>query len=235
MDSDTLPVKYIRVDFEKLGLEKHRNEALTKIVATLPQDVSWRFMRVNGCEYPLYQLDRSGRRLTFRGEHIRLIAEYSDFLLDAISYRWTQMLEKFNHSPRIAQKVRGVAGDKEPRRGNLTKFRKYLDMDDVTSDTCFQCRRRILDKAPDTSQKPSVDHVIPWSFMYSDDLWNLAYCHTGCNSSKSNRIPNSDTIERLEARNKRLLEHLPKRKVHSEMQMAIENNYLRRFWISFKG
>lgn len=21
----------------------------------------------------------------------------------------------------------------------------------------------------------SVDHVIPWSFMYSDDIWNLAY------------------------------------------------------------
>ncbi|MBT6144165.1 MAG: hypothetical protein HOH74_01975 [Gemmatimonadetes bacterium] len=87
----------------------------------------------------------------------------------------------------------------------------------------------------DRARGRSIDHVIPWSFMFSDDLWNLAYCHSGCNSSKSNKMPTENTIERLEGRNKRLLDSLPPSKMRSELYMAIQNNHLRSFWISFKG
>ena len=38
--------------------------------------------------------------------------------------------------------------------------------------------------------KVDVDHILPWSFLYSDDLWNLVYSHRSCNSSKSNIIHN---------------------------------------------
>ncbi len=35
----------------------------------------------------------------------------------------------------------------------------------------------------------SVDHVIPWSYMYSDDIWNLVLTSKRINSSKNNQIP----------------------------------------------
>jgi 5-methylcytosine-specific restriction endonuclease McrA len=193
-------------------------------------------MKVARNVYPVYRLDKTARTVAFQAEHIRLIAEYSDFLFDAINYRWAQILEKFNHSPRIAQKVRGIAGDEEPKRKSLRQFRRYLDLDPVTRDTCFQCGKHIPEDTHEKALEVSVDHIMPWSFMYSDDLWNLAYCHTGCNSKKSNMLPSSRTISRLGERNERLLEELPPgKKIHSEMQMALDQNYLHKFWISFKG
>ena len=49
----------------------------------------------------------------------------------------------------------------------------------------------------------SVDHVIPWSFMYSDDIWNLVLTTKSNNSKKSNIVPSEDVIERLKERNKK--------------------------------
>ena len=44
----------------------------------------------------------------------------------------------------------------------------------------------------------SIDHVIPWSYLFSDDLWNLVYVKKSENSSKSNRIPPEEMIIKLE-------------------------------------
>ena len=41
----------------------------------------------------------------------------------------------------------------------------------------------------------SLDHVIPWSFMYSDDIWNLVITSKSVNSKKSNSIPSEETIK----------------------------------------
>lgn len=43
----------------------------------------------------------------------------------------------------------------------------------------------------------SVDHVIPWSFMYSDDIWNLILTSKSYNFSKSNHIPSKEVFEQL--------------------------------------
>ena len=53
--------------------------------------------------------------------------------------------------------------------------------------------------------KLSIDHIIPWSYMFSDDLWNLVYVESSLNSSKNNRLPDEDVIIKLEKRNKKLL------------------------------
>lgn len=81
--------------------------------------------------------------------------------------------------------------------------------------------------------------MIPWSFMFSDDLWNLVYVKRGYNSSKSNRIVDESEIIKLEERNKELLLKMENKgmidKNYSELKFSIENNLLRKFWISFKG
>ena len=85
----------------------------------------------------------------------------------------------------------------------------------------------------------SIDHVIPWSYMYSDDLWNLVYVHKGCNSSKSNVLPTETTIKNLKKRNLLLLEILRKNSVKdkhfSELELSIEKDFPMKFWIGFKG
>lgn len=119
------------------------------------------------------------------------------------------------------------------KRKSLNRFHKYLDLEFKTDNRrCFYCNNIIIDK------ELSVDHVIPWSYMYSDDIWNLVYCHKHENSSKSNNIVLEEVIEKLEKRNKELLnkfEEEIKNKIYDELKLAIVNNYVRKFWITSKG
>ena len=97
---------------------------------------------------------------------------------------------------------------------------------------CSICGEPIIDN-------PSIDHVIPWSYMYSDDLWNLVYTHKGCNSSKSNRIVGEFEIIQLENRNKELVQLLNNLEIQDkhteELELSIRKDYVRKFWIGFKG
>lgn len=82
--------------------------------------------------------------------------------------------------------------------------------------------------APDDT---SVDHVIPWSFIYSDDIWNLVLTSKSYNSHKSNARPTSEDIRNLKIRNKRLLRILPDGSRYKEdLRAAIDGGYVDRFY-----
>ncbi len=144
------------------------------------------------------------------------------------------MLETFNTSPKISMKVRSTHELDGVKRKSLSKFHKLLDHEwEGGQRICFHCGESITNDL-------SVDHVVPWSFMYSDDIWNLVYCHKGGeNSSKSNSIVSESDIFRLEQRNKILLERFEqagvKGKVYDELKLAVEHDYVRKFWIAAKG
>lgn len=80
----------------------------------------------------------------------------------------------------------------------------------------------------------SVDHVIPWSFMYSDDIWNLVLTSKSNNSSKSNIIPSQAVIESLKERNSRLVKLINDSKYKDELLLAIENDYVDKFYLAMK-
>ena len=75
--------------------------------------------------------------------------------------------------------------------------------------------------------------------MYSDDLWNLVYCHKSINSKKSNRTPTKSEIEKLKQRNIKLyqaiLTKFPNSKVVQELKTAIDKEYETKFWLACKG
>ena len=202
---------------------------LSDISNVLKTDVCWRFPKLNGKDFDIYDLNKKNRTIKVR--YPELIKEYSDILFELINYRWTQKLEEFNHSPRISKKVLGT--DRERlRRGSLSKFREYLDLENPDR-ICFFTNNPLSD------QELSIDHILPWSYMYSDDLWNLVYVERGYNSSKSNQIPNEDVILRLEQRNQRLLNQMNGKSVSSrhkeELESSIKNDLVRKFWVGCKG
>ncbi|MEH6944136.1 hypothetical protein [Bacillus sp. JJ722] len=65
--------------------------------------------------------------MTFNRNDILTIKEYSDILFTVINYRWTQMLEGFNYSPRISRKVRAI-DENNIKRASLKKFHQHLDL-----------------------------------------------------------------------------------------------------------
>lgn len=70
--------------------------------------------------------------------------------------------------------------------------------------------------------------------MYSDDIWNLVLTSKSINSKKSNAIPSEQIIKKLESRNIKLLKVVKEEKYKKELQIAIDNDYVRKFYLSFK-
>ena len=201
-----------------------------RISTVLAQDVCKRFVRLDKQVIDTYEFDLEQRTLLVKHPH--LIKEHADILFQLINYRWAQKLEDIDGSPRIAKKIKGVDREQVPKRASLSKFKTYLDAENPEK-VCFLTGKPIADG------DIAIDHVIPWSYLYADNLWNLVYIDRRENSSKGNRIPDEATIMRLESRNKRLSEALQQQGIQSkhsaELQIAIDRDYVRRFWIGCKG
>ena len=201
----------------------------SRISSILSQDVCHRFLKIDTEIYNLYELDIANRRITL--QQTELIKEHSDILFQLINYRWTQKLEEFNHSPRISKKVKGTDAEKIRRR-SLTPFKELLDQENPDH-ICFYSGGKIDD------EHLAIDHVLPWSYLYSDDLWNLVYVDKSVNSSKGNRIPNADEISKLEERNLNLLKICKMNNIKSkhieELELAVNKDFVNKFWVSCKG
>ncbi|MCL6611126.1 MAG: HNH endonuclease [Peptococcaceae bacterium] len=155
------------------------------------------------------------------------IRENSALITEAIYYRWAQILEKYNSSPRLNRKVR-IIDTPELRDRPLSYFAKYLDLENPGRQ-CFLCGQPVED------QDLVISHVIPWSYLCSDDIWNLVYTHKDCHFSKSGPFPSEFFIARLEKRNKALLAKLAgyaeTDMVAGMLQEAVSRNLVRKNWI----
>lgn len=222
-----IPVWYEKAEAHFAMQEEYYRKTITRVSKTLTQDVSWRFMRSGDKELPLYILDKKKRTIEFTKEEAEQLKEYRYILIQLLNYRWAQLLEQFNTAPRIALKVKGLSNAKLKRK-SLSKFKNILleFFDEKPSDFYTG---KILEE-----NDISVDHVIPWSFMYSDDIWNLVLTSKSNNSKKSNTIPSEKDIERLKERNRLLLTKSESNAVIRSIQESIDNGYIDKFYTSLR-
>ena len=195
------------------------------IIRVLKKDVIIRFKN----DIDLYEFNSSNNTISIHDPN--LLIEYADIVFELINYRWVSILEDFNFAPRIAHKVRG-ADTENIRRNNLTKFHQYIEIENPNR-ICF------ISDTPLNSDNLSVHHVIPWSYMFSDDLWNLVYVEKNENSRISNSIPDQRTIEKLKERNnilKTKMENLNiKNKIYNELKYAIDRDLVTSYLINCRG
>lgn len=183
--------------------KKHQKEydsAIKKISTTLHQNVAYRFKNVSqGKTLDVYRYEKGVPEVRFTKEESMCLFEYAVILSRLLNYKWTQKLEQFNYAPKIASKVKSVS-DSKIRRNNLKKYKDELLKEFEGGDPVD-----FYTGEPLSLNDISVDHVIPWSFMYSDDIWNMVLTSKSNNSSKSNSIPTEDMIKRLKLRNEKLI------------------------------
>jgi hypothetical protein len=107
------------------------------------------------------------------------------------NYYWADMLESCNQlAPRIIQKVSLEAAS----RSSLQRYLRILRAE--SDDCCFYCGCGF-----DNFSRPTVDHVIPWSFLLEDPPWDLVLACARCNSQKSDWLPAEPLIQKLIRRN----------------------------------
>lgn len=205
------------------------------VAKLLKEDVRHRFLNLGKQVIPLYDYQSDNDELIFADGVCNDIATYQDVLHEAILFRWTQILEDINRTtPRIAAKLK-LRQDDVRRSGSLKKFHEWLLVENPKR-ACALCGDLIKNES-----ELSVDHVIPWSFLYSDDIWNLSFVHKSCNSSKNNTPPKKKDIDSQNKRNIRLRDlivskHQPKMKskFYKELDIACHENTLSKMWTIYK-
>lgn len=226
LSGSSIPTWFDKAELVLNTEEDFYKNVLKKCARKLKDDVSWRFMHVNKETKNLYVLNKDYLYISIDKEQVLLLKEYGFVLSQLLNYKWAQLLEKFNNAPRITSKVKGIS-DNQIRRNNLTKYKNIL-LENMNKPIDFYTGEELQ---PDDI---SVDHVIPWSFMYSDDIWNLVLTSKSHNSSKSNHIPSKEVIEQLNQRNKDLVETINYSKYKEELNIAIMHNYVDQFYLSMK-
>jgi 5-methylcytosine-specific restriction endonuclease McrA len=218
----SIPDWYIKVE-KDIQTYPEFNRWVRKIVSIMKLDVCHRFMILDGKRLPIYVLRKESETITFDHKQIEVIQSNGFVLKQLLNYKLAQLLEQYNDSPRITQKVRGLS-DQQLRRNNLTKYRKILLSIKPEEPIIDFYTGKVLEE-----HQISVDHVIPWSFIYSNDLWNLVITSKSFNSQKNNRTPDRQVIERLQKRNQQLLSSDIDEKLKQELEISVEQNYPLKF------
>ena len=217
-------------DEAKKSLDEYNYlKVVAKVVKTLHENVAWRFKYVNKKTLDIYEIDKTRNLVVIEYFAALELKDYSIVLSKILNYKWAQLLEKFNFAPKITTKVNGISPldsrtQTKINRNKLIKYRTQLlkEFEDGHIIDFYSGEELSIDDV-------SIDHVIPWSFMYSDDIWNLVVTSKSNNSSKSNSIPSQEMIEKLKERNIKLLDIVDE-KYKEDLKLAIDAKYVDKFY-----
>ncbi len=132
----------------------------------------------------------SEKKIILKSDALKFFKEEYEILSKILVLEWAKFLEKTNFTPRLISKIELM---RDPKRNSLTKFKKVLmEMEKE----CFYCGSEL--KNTDVH----IDHFIPWSYIYEDELWNLVSACSKCNLVKSDSLPPKACIDKIVTRNK---------------------------------
>jgi len=178
-----------------------KHQLIDKIHKTCLKDVIPRFQRENKqniyshnvvltthTKTPRYYLPAKEKQyIVLKKSAIQEILRSHSLLFETLILEWARFLEKTNFTPRLIQKVERISN---PQRSSLFKFKKLLSTE---SNVCFYCGKSLSSE----SNKIHVDHFIPWSYVFEDDVLNLVLSCDSCNLKKSNRLVSKKYLNKL--------------------------------------
>ena len=126
---------------------------------------------------------------------------YNVALEKAVTLEWVRFIEQFNLG--VPELIRKIEGKKEERKSTI-KERAVLEKAGFKN--CFYC------KLPFTKNEMQVEHVIPFSFIYQNEMWNFVLACQNCNCVKLGRLPSEEYLDCLINRNKEYKEKIPELK-----------------------
>jgi 5-methylcytosine-specific restriction endonuclease McrA len=144
-----------------------------------------------------YAFDHKTEKLRLNPPVHAFMLNYQRLIVHLTNYHMAAMIEELNEVPSInclLGKVESIA-----KRSSLQPFEKIL-LSHLES-RCFYCEKALTGKKRETH----VDHFIPWSFVQSDNIWNLMLSCNKCNSSKSDKLPERGFLEDIIYRNEEFL------------------------------
>ena len=227
----TYPVWYDKVEsFLKRNPVRFERQ-VKKFMTIFTKGVAAKFKVDRKDKLDLFDVDLGLKRIVFQEQDVQSLQEYGPWVHQMIDYKWAMLIEEYNKAPNVIKKVIG-SKETKIRRQNLMKFRNLLlQYDHLEGVTDFFTGEHIdIDDI-------SLEHLIPFHFIYGCDIWNLIITSKKTAKERRSVIPTEDEVARLEERNKRLFSAIEDTKLQArfDLENAIENHLLKRYYIDLKG
>lgn len=143
----------------------------------------------DGC---LYGFTKNGDGIWINPVAYEFMLKYKPEIEQLNYYAWAKFLEKINGDDALIR-VLGKLELATPRRTDLSIYRRIL-WEEFEENNCFYCGCKL-------KAGIHVDHVIPWSFIKEDHLWNFVLACPKCNAKKNNRLPTKPSLSKVIVRN----------------------------------
>lgn len=140
----------------------------------------------------IYDFDNNRERIRINPSYYSFMQRFQRILTYLTNYHLAYFLEKFNEqgdTTNLLMKVENVS-----KRSSLNEF--YVLLSTLYNGHCFYCGKELKRK-----NSVHVDHFIPWSFVQSDQLWNLVLSCSTCNLSKNDKLAIEPFLNALVDRN----------------------------------
>lgn len=98
--------KISRITFKKLNLLKEYDDTIKSITKVLKQDVSWRFLLLEGKNTNMYDYVKGNDYIQIESKLLKKLKENSEELLNIINYRWLLILKNINGYGKTNKKVK---------------------------------------------------------------------------------------------------------------------------------
>ena len=212
-------IKRKQIKYEKI---------INRIMKIVNRNIAYRFLNHKSKRIKLYKLDIKTKSLRFKKSDIEIIKNYSGLLNDLINFKWASYLENYNNSPYLLKKVidsSQVFLKRQSLRSIKNLLIEYYHNEGIVD---FYTGKHI------DYTEIKVVHVIPYNYIYSDNIWNLVITSK---LTKHNLIPTEKDIERLKKRNSNLLKQIQylNTKERQDLENVVNNNLLDQCFIDMKG
>ncbi|WP_077325326.1 HNH endonuclease [Virgibacillus siamensis] len=147
-----------------------------------------------------YAFDHKREYFRFQPSVHKFMMKYQRLLIHLTNYHMAKMVEDLNEVPGINYLLGKM--ERIAKRSTLKPYEKILL--NHFERRCFYCGKALSDKKKTTH----VDHFIPWSFVQSDQIWNLVLSCNTCNGSKNDKLPERKYLDNIIERNNDLNEQV---------------------------
>jgi len=178
----------------------------------------------NDFEGKLYSFDLRAEGIVLCKCAYDFISKYKLEIEKMNYYAWARFLEKVNDDV-VLVRVLEKLDLSTPKRKDLSVYREIL-FKEFQEDRCFYCGKMLKDKI-------HVDHFIPWSFIKTDNLWNLVLACPRCNIKKSGNLVNIDYVIKLRNMNSYRMQNSREQLVLKEYS-TYKKETLERIWVYAK-
>ena len=179
-----LPVEEKPPTMKQLAGEKYFELRKKVIKESMKKEV----FRAKGAQGFLKKKLNEKNKFVFDKKFIDYLEENRKILLDAINYQLILFLQKTNRGRPLAHTVL-----LEFKRGELpaNELREWEELYVKPGKfECFYCKCEFKVQ----KKMPARDHVIPFAFVGTDELYNSVPACTKCNGEKSDALPDYDSV-----------------------------------------